>query len=363
MSKHLTARALRLLAVVGFFACVLWIAGGAARADAQAPVGADMPRGSLSYTIFVPNQPGEMVLVRYPDGRVEEHGRVRVVPQKTKYPGFTASAYGGAGQVVASAANAHHILVSKEAKEEGGKTRTISLFPTATFVAASGLGSSFVVEGVGGVGLWGRLAPYVGSEVFIINPAGVRVPLTHSSLLAHMKALEIDVYAPLPAVQFLQVENKVGGRAWYQDFEGNVRTFAVVEKPVTGTGRFAGTLYQGASMVRANHLGVLCVSTCDQGEIGGFQIVPVTHTYSKEMQKFRTRGQWLVLRGEQFEDLTGRFPFFWGAVRPGDRTAPNSKSGRVEALVKGHWQPLPKLKEVTEGTLANVEAFRITLDD
>ena len=277
----------------------------------------------LMFTIRVPTVTGEQAQVIMPDGSAIEVGKVRAVPAKTRYPGFTASKYGIGGQVIATAANAHHIQVSVES----GEGRTLSLIPSETFVAASGMGTSFIVEGVGGAGLWGEYAPFVGSPVYIINQSGMPTLFNNVDLLKYATALEIRVYRPDEEIDYIEIENKDGGWAWYHDGKGD-HQFAVVESGVTGTGRFEGSLYQSLGKVRANHPGVICVSTTDKYDIGGFQIIPLNHTYSKEMQKTRRMSQYIVMRGVDFEVLTGHAPFFWGFIRPG---------ANVECRIAGKW--------------------------
>ena len=320
------------------------------------PGGAE-PQTELLYTLRIPFEVGAQSEVRFPDGRVLPMGKVRVLPWKSKHPGFTASRYGVGGEVVATAANAHHFLIDVE----DGRGRTLSLIPTATFVATAGLGSCIVVEGTGGIGLWGRYAPTVGSPVFVVNRIGSRIRFRSPDLLKVATGLEVDVHAPPAAVDYLQIENRVGGRAWYHDGTGD-HLFGVVDRPVTGTGRFSGTLYQAAGFVRANHLGVLCVSTTPVGDIGGFQIVPRNHTFNPELQKTQRMSQWLILRGPDYEDLTGKFPFFSGAVRPGDREDPRSHQGWVFCRYgETPWMPLPVVSDKTEDGLGGVTEFRILL--
>lgn len=314
-------------------------------------------RGQKLFTIHLPLTVGEQVLVVTPDGGQLEMGKMRILPMKSKYPGFTASRYGEGAQVIASAANAHHIQLSVEE----GKGRTISVLPTETYVASSGMGTSFIIEGAGGFGLWGEFAPFVGSPVFIVYSNKNRVPLVDTAMLSDGEAVEIDVYAQKESADYIEIENHQGGSAWYRDASGKDHPFAVVESGVRGTGRFSGTMYQGPSMVRANHPGVICISTTPRGDIGGFQIIPLTHTYSKEMQSARHMGQYLVLRGINFEDLTGRFPFFRGAVRPGDERNSTSNVGKVLCKIKGDWYPLPRISEWTEESLIHIEAIRIFL--
>lgn len=311
----------------------------------------------LMYKIYLPMTPGESARIIFPDGREIDAGRIRAVPAKSRHPGFTASKYGLGGQVIASAVNAHHIQVSVE----NGSGRTVSVIPSETFVAAPGLGTSFVVEGVGGMGIWGEYAPYVGSPVYIINPAGFPVLFRDISLMQYARAVEIHVYKPRENVEYLEIENWPGGKAWYRDSLGNDHQFAVVEHGVSGTGRFEGSLYQGLGMVRANHPGVICVSTTRRRDIGGFQIVPLSHTYAQEMQKSRRMGQYIILRGVDFEDLTGKAPFFRNAVRPGDSEQPDRSEGTVICLQNGEWGPMPEISGLTENTLKKIDAFRIYL--
>ncbi|MDR1650608.1 MAG: hypothetical protein LBR87_02355 [Synergistaceae bacterium] len=309
----------------------------------------------MMFKIHVPMTLGEQAQVIFPDGSSLDMGRVLAVPQKSRHPGFTASKYGLGGQIIATASNAHHIQVSVE----DGTGRTMSLLPSQTFANATGFGTSFVVEGTGGSGLWGEYAPFVGSPVYIVNRVGIPVLFNNIQLFQFASALEIRVYRPEHDIEYFEIENVPGGRAWYHDAGGD-HQFAVVESGAGGTGRFEGTLYQGRGMVRANHPGVICVSTCPKREIGGFQIVPLSHTYSSELQKTRRMSQYIVLRGIGFEDITGESPFFKGWVRPGDVDS-DSRTGWVSCRIKGRWQELPNVSGLTEHTLENVEAIRIYL--
>lgn len=310
----------------------------------------------LLYTIHLPMVVGEQAKILFPDGRTIDVGRVHAVPEHSKYPGFTASKYGIGGQIIATAVNTHHIQISVD----DGAGRTMSIVPFRTYVAASGNGSSFVIGGEGGMGIWGEYAPYVGSPVYIINKAGMPVLFNNNYLFQYAVAMEVRVYAPTGDIEYLEVENVPLGRAWYRDAQGD-HQFAVVESGVSGTGRFEGSLYQGRGLVRANHPGVLCVSTSERGKIGGFQIVPLMHTFSKELQKTRNMSQYIVLRGIEFEDLTGQFPFFRGTVRPGDESVSGGMTGRVMCKIDGEWLQMPDVEGLTEHTLGHVEAFRIYL--
>ncbi len=325
-----------------------------------APLAASIYRSEdperLMFKIYLPLEVGAQAKILFPDGREEEIGRVLASPKGGKHPGFTASKYGIGGQIIATAANTHHIQISVE----DGAGRTMSIIPMRTYVAASGSDSSFVIEGEGGIGLWGRYAPHVGSPVYIINKIGVPILFENEQLFKFATAVEIRVYEPEGAPEFLEVENRPQGRIWYRDETGD-HDFGIVEQSVSATGRFEGTVYEGRGMVRANHPGVICISTSERGRVGGFQIVPRSHTFSQELQKTRRMTQYIVVRGMEFEDLTGEWPFFRGVVRPGDESVPGYTTGLVLCLIDGEWQEMPDISGLTENTLGHVEAFRIHL--
>jgi hypothetical protein len=308
----------------------------------------------LMFTVHIPMEPGARARLDFPDGKSREMGRVIAIPEISRFPSFSASKYGIGGQVIASASNAHHIQVSVE----DGSGRTMSIIPAFTFANAPGNGTSFVIDGVGGSGLWGEFSPFVGSPVYIINKVGMPVLFNNMQLFKYATAVEIRVYRPERPIEYFEIENAEGGRAWYHDAEGD-HQFAVVENRVSGTGRFEGTMFQGLGRVRANHPGVICVSTSDMREIGGFQIVPLSHTYSGEMQKTRRMHQYIVLRGLDFEDIAGQSPFFKGWVRPADAEAADGKAGMVTCKINGEWRDMPNVAGLSEDALANVEAFRI----
>lgn len=333
---------------------MLVIAAILAAAAAHASMYRTEDPSRLLHKIYIPMTIGEQAKVIMPDGTEREVGRVLAFPTSSRHPGFTASKYGIGGQIIASAANTHHIQIDVEE----GAGRTMSIVPMRTYVAASGENSSFVIEGEGGLGIWGEYAPYVGSPVYIINQAGQPVLFNTPQVYKFAKAIEIRVYEPDDTIEYFQVENKLRGRAWYHDATGD-HDFGVVEQTVSSTGRFEGTVYEGVGMVRANHPGVVCISTSERGRVGGFQIVPRSHTFSHELQRTRKMSQYIVLRGPEFEDLTGQPPFYRGHVRPGDETAQNRMAGRVICMINGEWQDVPEVSGLTEHSLEHIEAFRI----
>lgn len=80
---------------------------------------------SLLYEIKIPMEPNEYVTVQTNDGMTALIGQVVALPKTTRWPSYSASAWGTPGEVCASAVNAVHMLVSVE-KEKG---RTLSLIP------------------------------------------------------------------------------------------------------------------------------------------------------------------------------------------------------------------------------------------
>ena len=134
-------------------------------------------------------------------------------------------------------------------------------------------------------------------------------------------------------------------------FNGVERVIGKVVKQVGGVGRFEGSKYAAPGPIRANHAGVIDVSTSRLGKIGGFQIVPAQHAAT--LQYPLSGSQWLVIgpadaSGEAFE---GRAPFFKYFIKPvyaaGDLAADDweQKSlSRFLVEVKLHgsekWQPV-----------------------
>ena len=346
-------RGLFAIAHVVLFLPALFAALGAAPHIGESSVYRDEDPERLMFTIHIPMEVRAQAQLIFPDGSTKDVGRVLAFPSRSRHPGFTASKYGIGGQVIASASNAHHVQISVE----DGSGRTMSIVPSVTFANAPGYDTSFVIEGIGGEGLWGEYSPFVGSPVYILNQIGMPVLFNNIQLYQYATAMQVRVYRPEREIEYFEIENIEFGRAWFHDGVED-HQFAIVESPVSGTGRFEGTLYQGRGLVRANHPGVICISTSEKREIGGFQIIPLGHTYSSEMQRMRRMHQYIVLRGVNFEDLTGQPPFFRGYVRPGDLSS-EILTGRVKCKIDGEWQDMPNISGLTDNSLSNVEAFRI----
>ena len=66
------------------------------------------------FEIDIPMQKGAEVTVTAANGKTFSVALVAALPTKTRYPSYTASAWGEPGSVCASAVNAVHMLVSVE---------------------------------------------------------------------------------------------------------------------------------------------------------------------------------------------------------------------------------------------------------
>ncbi|NLV81504.1 MAG: hypothetical protein GXZ18_00655 [Synergistaceae bacterium] len=259
-----------------------------------------------SYEIKIPFVVGESVTASY-NGQQYTIGEVVALPTKTRWPSYTASAWGVPGEICASAVNAIHMLVSVE-KDKG---RTMSIIPKETIAPAAGAGASIVLSTKAGYGIFGSWSPTVGSQVFIQKQGSSlkellnidNLPKSGDALVIYVQNLQLPYMA--------EIENHPGGRVTIWDKDG-YNVIGRVIKPVGGTGRFEGTLFQRTSALRANHSGVIDYSTSPYGKIGGFQIIPWEHAISsKEMQGAWDMTQWLIIGPKDgISKIGSTFPLF-----------------------------------------------------
>ena len=315
------------------------------------------------YSIVVPCHMDGQVYIRYSDGTVSRIGKVLAVPQSSRWPSYTASKWGEPGTVCASAVNAIHVLISVE-KEQG---RTISILPKETVAPASGKGNAFVVETQAGTTIFGAFSPVVGSKVSLIDHNGMKRPFKVSELSRQGNYLVIDV--PETGKFFvMDIENRPGGRVLIWDDKG-VHTIARVIRPLGGVGRFGGTQFQNTGRIRANHTGVIDISTSPYGSIGGFQIIPLIHAFSSEMINSWKLSQWMILSSTEREvSLAGKAPLFSGNLVTGTQTGEQlgdiwSTYGRKPLslcrLNGGKWQRLPDHTGRDDSALKELTHLRI----
>lgn len=331
--------------------CFAWVLGFPSGAFAQ---------GEL-FTVRIPLERGRQVRVEE-GGMSIQMGQVLSTPIRPLYPAFGASRWGKVGTVVASAVNAVHVLVGLK----GGRGAVVSLIPSYTMAPASRPFSAVVVDGVGGSGLFGAYCPPVGTPVTGVLKDGSEVPLDEG-VLKEVVEIRYRVMPPSGAPLWVDLENRLGGRV-EAVYPSGAKVIGEVVHPVSGIGFFEGSHYQGVGRIRANHPGVVCVSTSPPGEMGGFQIVPEEHARSHEMKPAWYEPQWLIVRSLGGGAAPGTKPLFSGYLMPGPSDR-DQRVGPLEALsvasVKvrrsgGDWEDMPKASSEAEGVfLKDVTHIRI----
>ncbi len=314
------------------------------------------------FRLEVPFVEGATVKAIRPNGTTTQLGTVLALPEHSRWPSYTASKWGRPGCVVASAVNACHLLLDVE--EERG--RTISLIPARTLAPAAGPGAALVIDTPAGTGLFGGWAPTVGTPVQVLSPEGHLDPLNPSHFPVQGDTLVMTVKES-SGPYMVDIENRKGGKvtAWY-DGTGN-HVLAEVIRPVKGVGRFGGSIFQEGSRLRANHPGVICISTSPPDQVGGFQILPWTHAHSPEMKNAWELTQWLIIRPLS-GTLEGQEPLFSGQLIPG--TAPGeelwdlwSTYGRKSLILarfdNGPWIKLPSKTGRNDKGLEGLTHLRI----
>ena len=319
----------------------------------------------ILYQISIPMEPGKDVTVSSIDGATAVIGQVTALPQTTRWPSYSASAWGTPGEVCASAVNAVHMLVSVE-KEKG---RTLSIIPRETIAPAAGPGASVVISSKAGTGIFGAWAPPVGSKISVIKkgtdkPSQLSVdnlPKKGDTLIITVQTTDHGYMA--------EIENRPGGRVteWSKD---GYRIIGRVIRPLAGTGRFEGTLFQKTGSLRANHCGVIDFSSSQRGKIGGFQIIPWDHALlSKEMQGSWDMTQWMIIGPSDGRSMMGgTSPLFKGVLVSGPSEGELlwdiwSTYGRRSLILArkngGPWGKLPEVTGRNDYALKDVTHLRI----
>lgn len=244
--------------------------------------------------------------------------------------GFTASKWAADSAVCASAVNAIHIKVRNH--PESGRGVVFSLVPAGQVIGAAlrQASSAIVTDIEGGDGIFGGgLAPYVNSPVRIVRD-GNEQPLPADYVPAEDDDLLILVGQASRPVTELIFENRFGGLITLRYDDGESKVIGCVLRPVVGIGRFEGTKYAAPGRIRANHPGVIDISTSPLGMVGGFQIVPKGHAGSPEVAYIRINTQWMVVGPVSALEPSweGIAPLFAGYLAPNYR--PDDISGRHE---------------------------------
>ncbi|MDD4179627.1 MAG: hypothetical protein PHH14_06245, partial [Candidatus Margulisbacteria bacterium] len=314
------------------------------------------PKLEESFRIKVWNQPGGTIEVSSDQGKNWlTVGSVIYPSIKTNPEGYTASRWVDDGRVAATAVNAIHI---KTATKKGGGV-VFSLLPKEFLVKQKDYNSylsptsSIYTDIPAGESIFGGgYAPFVGNKLLLARPGYTVGTLPAGYVPAVGDKIYIIVERPVAYPKEIVFENRFGGKITIKYRSGGEKVIGEVLRPVVGVGRFDGTRYASAGRIRADHAGVIDVSTSRFGRIGGFQIVPSLH--GSNMKAARELTQWMVIGPAEGSDeaYEGKAPFFKYFIRPayysGDFAEDDWEKKvmarfLVDAKVKGsdQWQPLP----------------------
>ena len=285
-------------------------------------------------------------------------GHVVIFTQKVSNDGYTASKWAPIGSVSATAVNAIHIRTGYNATADRGVV--FSVLPKEDMTEAGRKLQSFMSPDAsiytdipGGTTLFGgHWAPILGNPIYL--QTGAQLTRMTDGYVPHKgDVLVIPVMEAVDSPRYFEFENRFGGFITEEAWDGTRTVIGQVLKPVEGVGRFTGTQYTGVGRLRANHNGVIDVSTSVFGSIAGFQILPREHAMSPEMTRARTMTQWMVVGPLDARDPSweGVAPLFLGYLRPewaeDDVASPDwlhrvtSRTHIEVRMSNGPWQELP----------------------
>ncbi len=298
-------------------------------------------------------------------------GTVRLPAGAVNTQGYTASSWAAPGEVSATAVNAVHIKV----RDENGRGVLFSLLPAELFTQPKDYksyysrNSTIFTDIPAGSGIFGGAqSPIIGSQVLVERASAPATPIPAAYIPAEGDVITIIVRRPARYPAEIEFENRFGGLVTMRYPDGENKIIAQVFKPVQGVGRFDGSLFTGPGRLRANHTGVVCISTSPAGQIGGFQIIPDNHGMSPEMTNARLLTQWMVIGPASVTDpsLEGVAPLFKYFLRPvylhGEKRTIGDmlQSLIVEVRIKnGGWQPMPVVTGRVDDALKDVTHIRI----
>jgi hypothetical protein len=250
-----------------------------------------------SFWIRIENQADGSISAGQLDA-LEAVGKVLSPVGQINPKGFTASGWGEPGSVCATAVNAIHIKTDQDYVL--GQAAIFSLVPIEfaefdprDYLSYFNQSSTLFTDISAGEGIFGgRYAPLAFSRCLVgadrrTMPTGY-VPAKGDLIWIKVERLK---YAP----EWIEFENRYGGLVWVKEIGLEPYPIAQVLRPVVGGGRFLGTEFAGVGRIRANHPGVIDISSSPDGEIGGFQIIPRDHAMSAEMYNARFKTQWMVV--------------------------------------------------------------------
>lgn len=284
-------------------------------------------------------------------------GRVQECDDK----GFTAADWAPPGAVAATAVNAIHVKVAQGKRHAVLFTlqpRDLMLKTAEEVRSYFSSPTSIFTDVAAGTALFGaELAPRLGDPVWL-ERAGGTAPISADYVPKSGDVLVFPSFRPALRMRELRIANRAGGLAYVSYSDGSLEAIGWVKKAVGAVGRFGGSQFADVGRVRANHPGVLCVSTSPLGKIGGFQILPVAHAREPNLAYvWGAIPAWLVLApvSPRAPALEGRSPLFLGQLQPA--------TGRCEVRYgRAPWQPVPERVGLVKDGLADVTELRIVWD-
>jgi hypothetical protein len=305
-------------------------------------------------------------------------GKVLRPVGKVNPKGYTASKWAKTGCVAATAVNGIHINVGYNAQDDRGIV--FSLVPLEFFqdagVGAAEATSSLFTDIPAGSGIFGGgWAPFINNPVSL-QKGGTLEAITDGYVPAEGDVLVIVVERPAKYPSSIEFENRFGGLITINYPDGESKVIGTVLRPVLGVGRFEGTKWARPGRIRANHCGVIDISTSPYGEVGGFQIVPANHAMSPETWYIRTQTQWMVVGPVNALDPSweGVAPLFSSFLQPAYLPADwQSEDGGqlnrmlarllVDCRIKdGDWTLLPRYAIQDPSKPLPEEAFTVLKD-
>jgi len=320
------------------------------------------------------NKPGGIITISSDAGATwESYGRVLMPAGYLNKEGYTASGWAPRGRVAATAVNAVHLKV----RQNGERGVLLSLLPADYYEEPEDYNSyysrntSIITDIPAGTGFFGGgESPFVGSPVLLERGGADPVPLPEMYYPEEGDAITVVVERPVKYPVEIEFENRFGGFITVTYHGGEKKIIAQVLRPAYGVGRFGGSLHTGVGRIRANHTGVICISTSPPGEIGGLQVIPENHAMSPEMVYARLLTQWMVVGppGVRDPSLEGVAPLFRYFIRPvyyagaaGERTLDEMLASFIVQvrLNGGDWERMPEFTGRQDEALKDMTHLRI----
>ncbi len=305
--------------------------------------------------------------------------------------GFTASKYAAPATVCATAVNAIHLKVGNSTTEKRGiiwslAPQSDSAAGRVSLQSEVSPGSFAQTDILGGSGIFGGpFTPFVGNPILLDKQRdNVLTALPQNYVPKIGDSWTILIQRPRRYPREITFENRFGGLVKIQYRGEAARIIGQVSKPVGGVGRFIGSYFSEVGRLRANHNGVIDVSTSPRGYIGSFQIVPSQHANEPELSYIQISTQWMVVGPVSVLEPSqeGIAPLFSSYLRPrfdvDDLKNPDvveGLAGRFLFEVKlrnaknqiSDWQPMPTfwlrqnepLPNWAKTCLANMTELRI----